>query len=231
MIHFVLLSPPRSGNHFIKRLLANTGKVRFVIRADITFEMRDKINIEKLKQLERGKPIGLLPVHPTHRNLSVMLPDLFRKQGYKPKFIWLVRRDKLEQATSWIRAKKTDVYLIHRHSTEEKRKLNQSEIDISKQDLHRHIASCFFGDQAVETFCIEHGITPYKIFYEDFLDETYLERNIAKLLDFLSIRYELPLSLNPSIEMQRTKSSTELYPDLIEWLNEQVSPEHLPFKL
>ena len=231
MIHFVLLGPPRSGNHFIKGLLANTGKVRFAIRADITFEMQDKINIEKLKQLERGKPMGLLPVHPTRRNLSVMLPDLFRKQGYKPKFIWLVRRDKFEQATSWIRAKKTDVYSIHPKSNEQKRKLNQSKIDISKQDLHRYMAHCFFGDQAAETFFIEHSITPYKIFYEDFLDEMYLERNIAKLLDFLSIPYDLPLSLKTNLEIQRTKSSAELYPDLIKQIKNRISPEHLPFKL
>jgi len=231
MITFLVFGEARSGNHFLKDLLSSTRKVRMISRSHVTNESYTEIDIDKLNQLERDKPIGLLPIHPTHRNLSVMLPKLFRTLGYYPKCVWLVRRDKIAQAVSFIRAKKTKVYSIHPKSTEQKRKLNQSEIDISKQDLHRYMARCLFGDQAIETFCIRHGISPYKIFYEDLLDEMYLERNIAKLLDFLSIRYKLPLSLNSSTEMQRTKNSAQLYPDLIEWLNKRVSPEYLPFKL
>ena len=231
MITFLVLGEARSGNHFLKELLSSTRKVRMMSRSHVMNESGGEVDIDKLKQLERDKPIGILPIHPTHRNLSVMLPNLFRTLGYYPKCVWLVRRDKIAQAVSFIRAKKTKVYSLYPKSPEQKRKLNQSEIDISKEDLHRYMARCSFGDQAVETFCIRHGITPYKIFYEDLLDEMYLERNIAKLLDFLSIRYKLPLSLNSSIEMQRSKNSTELYPDLIKWLNKQVSPEYLPFKL
>ena len=93
------------------------------------------------------------------------------------------------------------------------------------------MARCFFADQVIETFCIRHGITPYKIFYEDLLDEMNLERNIAKLLDFLLIPYKLPLSLNSSVEMQRSKNSAELYPEFIEYLYKRLRPEYLPFKL
>ena len=231
MITFLVLGEARSGNHFLKDLLNSTRKVRMMGRAHVVNESSGEVDIDQLKQLECDKPIGFLPIHPTHLNLSVTLPSLFRTLGYYPKCVWLVRRDKIAQAVSLIRAKKTKVYSIHGGSTEQKRELNQSEIDISTQDLHRYMTRCFFGDQAVETFFIRHGITPYKIFYEDLLDEMYLERNIAKLLDFLSIRYKLPLSLNSSTKMQRTKSSAQLYPDLIKWLNKQVSPEYLPFKL
>ena len=85
---------------------------------------------------------------------------------------------------SIIRASKTQVYSIHGGSTEEKRKLNQLEIDINEDDLLRQMARCLFGDQAAETFCIRHGITPYKIFYEDFLDEMDLEKKYRKTIGF-----------------------------------------------
>ena len=185
MITFLVLGEVRSGNHFLRDLLSSTRKVRVIDRSQVTNESSaSKLILIKLKQLERDRPIGLLPIHPTHRNLSVMLPNLFRTLGYYPKCVWLVRRDKIAQAVSFIRAKKTKVYSLHRKSTEQKRKLNQLEIDISEQDLHRYMTRCLFGDQAAETFCIRHGITPYKIFYEDLLGRDGLGKKYGKTIGF-----------------------------------------------
>ena len=175
-----------------------------------------KLISTKLKQLKRGKPIGILSSssHASKPHLSAFLPNLFKDTRLLSQVCMVGHAEiKLNKRCLLYVLSKTQVYCNTSGA-----QLKKSENLISwKLTLTRtiyldrwHVVS--LGDQAAETFCIRHGITPYKIFYEDLLDEMYLERNIAKLLDFLSIRYKLPLSLNSSTKMQRTKNSTELYP-------------------
>ena len=231
MINFVIIGSPRVGNHFIRALLSSTRKVQLTNRELIMNEDKSGVDINKIMKIKRNKPLGIVPFHPNHRNLSLMFPNISEMQGFYPKVIFLSRRDILEQAVSWKRAKTTNVYSIHDRSIQEKRKLNESEIDISEKDLLYHVLLSAFGDKAIESFCIEHQIVPYKIFYEDFLDELTRERHVAKILDFLSVPYKLPLMTGCKMEIQRRKSSAELYPGLIKKIKNRVSPEYLPFKL
>ena len=231
MINFVIIGSPRVGNHFIKALLSNTRKVQLINRELIMNEDKSGVDINKIMKIRRNKPLGIALLHPTHRNFSLMLPNIFKQQGFYPKVIWLSRRDILEQAISWKRARTTNVFFIDYKSTQEQRKLNESEIDISEKDLLYYVLLSVFGDKAIESFCIEHQIVPYKIFYEDFLDELIQERHVAKILDFLSVPYKLPLTISCKKEKQRRKSSAELYPALIKQIKNRVSPAYLPFKL
>ena len=119
MIAFFLFGEMRSGNHFLIDLLSSTGKIRIRTRYDVTDESYTEIDIDKLKQLEHGKPIGICPLHTSKPHLA-FLPNLFKALGYYPKCVWLTRRDKIEQAVSIIRASRTQVYSIHGDSTEER---------------------------------------------------------------------------------------------------------------
>lgn len=235
---FIIATYPRSGSHFLADLLNSTKLV--AIRDFLSLIDSNNENLNKYRD-ESGYSL-VLPIFKRHyeklRSISkywgvfmhadqVFILDRMMSIGIDPceiKWIWLVRRNKIAQALSNIKAIETGVYYVPKEHN-----LPKEDITISESDLYKYAVRSFFADQIWETFFGRYGITPYKIYYEDFIDKSRWDMTVAGILDFLGIPYNLPLNVCDSSHKQSSKKKPKPYRCIVNWLAHPSFRKYLPF--
>ncbi|MCA9923755.1 MAG: hypothetical protein KC421_15365 [Anaerolineales bacterium] len=112
---------------------------------------------------------------PSYKNMddTSIMAQLF----HNPKYIWIVRRDKVQQAIDWAIAAQTGVHNAQHRS------LNDLEFDYTLIDnLHRLIE---FGEQGWTNYFEHAHVTPLTIVYEDFVSN--YNQSIKSILTYLDI--------------------------------------------
>ena len=157
--------------------------------------------------------------------------DRLIEAGFDPtstKWIWLVRRDKIAQALSHIRAKETQIYKVKRGDTVAKQQ-NDMPVFVTAERLSRYALRNFFMDQMWETFFYRYQISSHRIYYEEFLDEATWDRNIAKILEFLGISFSLPLNVDSRLVQQAQEENPRAYEIVRHYAHNYVNNRYLPF--
>jgi LPS sulfotransferase NodH len=109
--------------------------------------------------------------------------ELMRAVFDNPKYIWLVRRNKVRQAVSWAKAAQTDVWYIRQGETPAQKQ--EPRFDFTLVDnLHRLILE---GESGWQGFLEESGVQPFKVVYEE-LVEAY-EATVPRILKYLGMPY------------------------------------------
>ena len=238
--HLLFQLFPRSGTNFLRDLLNSTQLVSSreftgILGRTVLNDLKDEAGssvvlplfrrcYEELKS--RSERWGVF----LHADQVFVLDRLF-SAGVDPhemKWIWLTRRDKIAQALSYIRARETKVFYVAKDKPLRK-EANDVKVSVSVSDLHRYAIRAFFSDQMWETFFNMYGLTPYKVYYEDFIDKSVWDTTIAGILDFLSVPYELPLNICESSLKQAQEEKPQAYKEIVGFLAHKSFQKYLPF--
>jgi trehalose 2-sulfotransferase len=109
----------------------------------------------------------------THEALNTIFPEL--------SYIWMRRRDKVRQAVSHAKARQTNVWVVTdalAPETIEKPVFSFQQIDFMVRELETH-------DAAWQHYFAIHGICPYSVFYEDFVE--HYEETALNIMRYLHI--------------------------------------------
>jgi LPS sulfotransferase NodH len=110
-------------------------------------------------------------------------PELMKRLFSNPKYIWIIRQDKVRQAVSWAKAGQTGVYAWHK-----------GEIPIPNQEpqfdfpfIDNLYGLILEGEAGWLNFFEASGVEPFRVIYEE-LVETY-EQTALDILNYLNIPY------------------------------------------
>jgi LPS sulfotransferase NodH len=144
-----------------------------------------------------GRMIQHLEEIPAYRGLEA--PQLLWALFPNLHYIWLTRRDKVQQAVSWAKAAKTGIWA----RTGEESPGIEPEFDFELVDnLVRLIDE---GERGWAQFFTACGVTPYKVRYADVV-QSY-ERTALDILDYLGVPYPKALAFG---ERRMRRQANEL---------------------
>lgn len=198
---FFIAVDARGGFHFLASLLDSTKRVGYV-REYLNWRLEDLDDSTILSRFQKiretackvgpgeywGMKVDTRQLRFVMRYLEIM--DI---QPSTVPWIWQCRRDKVAQARSLIRASESDIWSIRADDVDLEEKRNvQVEIDPRRLDhWTRHFTNMEIGwPKFFETY----NITPYTIFYEDFIDPSTWESTVSGIYNFLGVSYQSPLN-------------------------------------
>ena len=198
---FFICTSARSGSFFFMSLLNSAGKTQLVkehlwhargLETDeeiLSYWMNIEVDLKKIW----GTKIDVRDLRTVERYLSIK-----QISPSSIKWVWLRRRDKINQAISHCRALRTGVWHLYPYDSEETKNLAKSDMEIPVDKLNQFALLYFFVDTVWERFFESNKIEPYILFYEDFIEESEWMPTVASVLDFLEIPYTLPMDVFPS---------------------------------
>ena len=196
---FFIATGARSGSFFFMDLLNTSGLVQTVrehlwharaLETDVEIQCYWQ-NIEVDQQKPWGTKIDVRDIKTVERYLSMQ-----QASPLDLKWVWLRRRDKINQAISHCRMLRTGVQHLFGSDSEDKKAHAKSDMELPVAELNQFALLYFFVDQRWERFFESHKIEPYPLFYEDFIDPSTWESTISGVLDFLEIPHTLPLGVH-----------------------------------
>ncbi len=119
--------------------------------------------------------------------------DALRKIFPQLHFIYLIRKNKLQQAVSHSKVLQTQVY----HQWEGRDYQNAKEPEYNYYSIKTMLEYAIEGDNSWAKFFTENDIEPFRIVYEE-LAESFEETSLS-VLDFLGIDYPENLTFTPRI--------------------------------
>jgi trehalose 2-sulfotransferase len=149
----------------------------------------------------------------THTALASVFPEL--------SYIWIKRRDKVRQAVSHSKARQTNIWVVTNESVPgEVRKpvFSFQQIDFIVRQLEAH-------DIAWQRYFALHGLRPYTIFYEDFV-ENY-EKTALNILRYLNISLSEPIQFSARRLQKQADQESEEWVQRYHELKKQKGLHHI----
>lgn len=230
---YVICSMPRSGTHLLGEALQNTGRAGrpdeyFICdhqgQMENQFgniaELYGKKTLEEFRELvtELGSsPNGVFGItimggyfHTVLDNYRVLPQyqdmgdyDLMNALLYTPQYIWLIRKDKVRQAVSIVKALQTNVWRKQTHSDDE---VEHTPIfDFDKIDFYYN--RILSAEAEWELYFKKNNIVPFKIAYED-LVQNY-EQTAVEILNFLNLPADNLTFASRQLKRQANRSNDE----------------------
>jgi LPS sulfotransferase NodH len=226
-ISYLVCAVQRSGTHLLSSILRSTGVAGrpgeyLVCKRTETWEEKWK-SPSRAAYIERvvrqgmtrngvfglimmwtyfERAIAMLREIPAYQHLSPeqVLPTVFSQ----PKYIWLRRRDRLQQAVSWAIAAQTKVWSQKRGGSPQPDAALRFDFE-SIDQRYNHITA---DEQNWEDYFHQNKLEPLILFYEDV---TASNRATAeRVLEFLGVPFPADLKMaEPTVEKQATKMSEE----------------------
>lgn len=154
---------------------------------------------------------------PPYKGLNTY--EVFAALFNNPKYIWLVRRDKVKQAISQFKAEQSGVWIKpadgQMQQTQQTTIFDYAFIEYLRR---RFVA----GDAAWEAYFRRYGIEPLKLFYEDLADD--FAGTAVAVLDFLG----LSLPENVTLQNSRLQKQANQINEVWERQYYQIHNPHLP---
>ncbi len=212
-ISYVICATPRSGSHLLAEALQNTGLAgapdeyllcdddgRLQNEQGLIAERYGKKTLDEFRSLVLklgSTPNGVCGLiimwHylpdilgnyrqlPHYRGLND--PELMDALLVNPKYILLIRRDRVAQAISWARALQTNVWSQPKGISVVPRQEPRFDFRLIDRSYERVLVS----ETGWADFFKSCGVEPFTVVYED-LVESY-EQTALRVLDYLDIRY------------------------------------------
>jgi trehalose 2-sulfotransferase len=226
-ISYIIASIQRSGTHLLCGILRSTGvagspEEHFLSKPGETWEKRwgtpsRVAYVQRVLRQNTGadgifgivvmwsyfeRMLQMLQEIPEYKNLNG--PQLLAAVFNKPKYIWMRRRNHVEQAVSWAMACQTGVWTQKAEEKSQPRAVPKFDFKVIDEWCRRIAAH----DEGWANYFRENQIEPLVLFYEDIVasHRTAAER----VLEFLGLpfppRMEIP---PPTIEKQATQISED----------------------
>ena len=236
---FILATGARTGSNFLMDLLSSTGMVGRV---------RERLHKYRHRRLELSdtevesimNQICIKSTEHTsasHWGMKVDICEVILFEHYlqiiniKPKdikWIFLRRHDKAKQALSFIKAAETKQWQLCIGDSAEDFERDKKQIDVDNSRCKDVMLKFFIMEDAWLNFFDLHGIEPYVLYYEDFIDESTWESTVAGIFDFVGVPYELPLDVS-SEHVKRHENSAEAVYEELKKLMKYCDPYHYTF--
>jgi trehalose 2-sulfotransferase len=226
-ISYIIASVQRSGTHLLCSILRSTGiagspEEHFLSKPGETWEKRwgSPSRAAYVQQVLRKNTtangvfgivvmwsyfeqmLQLLQEIPEYKNLNEA--ELLAAVFHKPKYIWIRRRNHVEQAVSWAIACQTGVWTQKREEKSQPHDAPKFDFKVIDEWCNRIAAH----DEGWANYFRENRIEPLVLFYEDVVAS---HRSAAeRVLEFLGL--SLPPGLEippPAVEKQATRISDE----------------------
>src|SRR5438876_2500885 len=183
----------RTLGHFVARRIPRT---RATAKHD--FQRR----VRRCRDVELSRPdAATVARHSAYRNLagSRLLAAVF----HDPKYIWMRRRNRVEQAVSWAMACQTGVWAKKRGANPKPRAMPRFDFKVIDEWCKR-VAE---HETAWENYFRENQIEQLVLFYEDVVES---KRAAAKcVLEFLGLPFSPTIEIAPSFQKQATPISNK----------------------
>ncbi len=146
--------------------------------------------------------LQMLQEIPAYKNLNGA--QLFAAVFYKPKYLWLRRRNQIEQAVSWAIACQTGIWTQKAKDKSQPRAVPKFDFKVIDEWCKRIAAH----DKGWANYFRENKIEPLVLFYEDVVAS---HRAAAeRVLEFLGLPFPPGMEIPPpAIEKQATRISEE----------------------
>ncbi len=226
-LSYFICCTPRSGSYLLAEALANTGlagRPAEYFTAPVA-PWHDGYSIEDFRAifthaLETGTESGifgskamwpwfgdlLYKLGPLSRREDTGLADLVNQIFPNLHYIMLTRRDKVRQMISMGRAVWTNVW---RSTETQNQKGRVEDFQIDPRVIDTQMQVMYDAEASFARFFEHHGITPFHVVYEDFVDR--YEETAVEVLDFLGIAHPREIHFGPRIlERQWDAASDEL---------------------
>ena len=221
---YVIASTPRSGSTLLGKLLANTnlaGVPHEYLHDKHSKDYLSRWNIEKniehyIKELYKFRTsenniFGIKIHYHQLKNFNLVDTDLLSIL-HSPKFIFIKRKNKIEQAISFAKALQTKQWAIENNEKSKEAIYIYKEIELALSQLHKE-------EKQWEDFFKDNNIEYFTLFYEDFTSD--LNAWIRKILNYLEIDHtKLTKIQKSSLQKMANKSSKEWYERFIKEKNE-----------
>jgi LPS sulfotransferase NodH len=230
---YVVCAVQRSGSSFLCELLKSTGvagvpEEYFLFREDgknfeagwwaQSFDVSTREEYISLVQNEGQTENGVFGTKLMWNYFAQVMKAFSELQAYvglspyaqlaamleSPKYVWILRQDKVRQAVSWAIAAQTGIYAASQgNQADNLESLNFAFHQIKL--LHRLVLE---GEAGWKAFFAENNVTPFKVVYEDLVQAP--RETVFAILEFLEIEYaeDLLENINP-INKQATHINDE----------------------
>ena len=211
-ISYIICAMPRSGTHFLGERLANTGRAGkpdeyFICDHEGRLE-NERGNIAEIYGqktlpdfrdlvIELGStPNGVFGITIMWSYFHTILANYrtlprYREMGdyellqsllYDPRYIWLIRRDKVRQAVSLSKAIQTNIW---KKPGEGKRVEARREPEFNFHAIEHYRRRLEEADKRWDNYFETHGIQPFRVVYEEFVK--HHEETTRAILAYLHI--------------------------------------------
>lgn len=226
-ISYIICSVQRSGNHLLCSILQSTGLAgrpdeHFFCKRNETWEKRwgspsRAAYVERVfqKYTSPNGVFGFLVMWTYFERVIRRLrevpgnehldgPHLVAAVFNQPKYIWMRRRDHVEQAVSWAMASQTKVWSQKTGENPQLDPVPQFDFDLIDKRYNQIVAD----EQSWENYFREHQIAPLILFYEDVIASN--RDAAARALEFLGIPIPPDLKIaKPAVQKQASAISEE----------------------
>jgi trehalose 2-sulfotransferase len=226
-ISYIIASVQRSGTHLLCSILRSTGVAGspaeyFLSKPGETWEKRWNApsrdayvqNVLRQNTTANGvfgtvvmwsyveRMLLMLKEIPAYKNLSGA--QLFGAVFYKPKYIWMRRRNHLEQAVSWAMACHTGVWTQKVDQESQTRVGPKFDFKVIDEWCNRIAAH----DEGWANYFHKNQIEPLVLFYEDVVASHHAAAQ--RVLEFLALPFPPGMEIPPpAVEKQATGVSQE----------------------
>jgi LPS sulfotransferase NodH len=196
-ISYAIATTPRSGSTALSNALAATGIAGFpkehlrfpsqVLAQNCQFDYVRYLQILMTHRTTENGVFGTKFISHFFKSHSQSSYD-FKEILDRFHFVYLIRRDKLAQATSVLVAQKTKTWHISSNKKYQDYQAKLTELDIQDSELEKlHILhqNILTQERFWESFFEQHQISPLVIEYEQFLESP--EEQVNKILKYLKI--------------------------------------------
>lgn len=218
---FFIASEARSGFHFLASLINSTravGYVREFLHPKDWHDFRNRNEIPEdssiLSYFEQIYETSTNPCPAGHWGMKAdhyqfrIVKRWLKLMSIPPasiQWIWLRRKDKVAQAKSLIKAKKSGIWAIGINDKNRIEKQNLR-VEVSQKELDFFTDRFLEREQRWDAFFRKNSITPHMIFYEGFIDPATWQKTIADIFDFLKVPYQFPLTISTNLFKQANGS-------------------------
>lgn len=238
---YIIASVQRSGTHLLCNLLRNTGVAglpgeHFLAKTGETWERRWN-SPSRMQYVQRvlqdnttaNGVFGTVVMWSYFERMLQMLQDIPKHNALdganllasvlrEPKYVWLRRRNRLEQAVSWAIACQTGVWAQKTGEKSQPRKLPRFDFKVIDEWCNR-VAE---HDAAWANYFRENRIEPLTLFYEDLVANN--RATVERVLQFLQVPLPAPIEIVPSsLEKQADRISAQWIAAYLEQKNDSVS--------
>lgn len=208
---YIIASTPRSGSTLLGEVLKQTNLAgspheflhdkhsKDYIQRWHTSNIQEYIQSLKSYRSTNNKIFGAKIHYHQLSNFNIKNSEL-NTLFNNPKYIFIRRKDKLDQAISLSKALQSRQWAIS-----EGEKLSDSEY--SYNQIKNSLIRLDEEEKEWKTFFIKNNIKYFEIYYEDFIKD--MNQYLKDILSFLDIDYTTIEKINPPIKKMRNKESKQ----------------------
>jgi LPS sulfotransferase NodH len=215
---YAIITTPRSGSNFLCSILNSTNIAGYpkehlrqpsvVIAKNCHFDYIRLLKILMTYQVTPNSVFGTKFISHFLKDFQQTQFDFDQIFQLIPKYIYLVRRDKIAQAVSVVVAQITNVWHIDNSNRHLDYQTKLQTIDIDEhllQKVHRNYRSLEQGEVYLNQLFKRYQISPLRIEYEQLLENK--TEQVQKIFDYLNIEYSQQHLADLQSTFKKTSSS------------------------